>query len=255
MNGISLTRFVGILGVILSSAFYDRIASAQMRVLFPGESTDVNGVVVQCRARNSDMPNCNRDGAAYAKKVCFDLPFINDRNNCLEALSGAVFVDKDAAMACREEPFTNDVIRCMSAVRDKFFDEGEVNQCRNRAGSYQRFACFNSGGYAARCQPGGGEPPPCDRNGISQAKKVCNDLPVTVDQQTCLESIARARFVDSGAVSACAGEQFSRDVISCMRMIPNKYFDSGEVEGCKNQPFVTERLRCYGWAGYSAPCF
>ena len=111
--------------------------------------------------------------SAY-EAICKNMTFESERNNCIAKIRPYNYFNDTALMICAGFNFDSTKMECLGYISDKFYDNYEVETCRNSTFDSQKLACLRDNG-TTRPNPGPG-PGPIPTPGCISRQEALNQL-------------------------------------------------------------------------------
>ena len=192
------------------------IAARMMINILKGSDSTVKESTVQSeseQAKNEAVEFCRNEVRRHS------------RDDCLEIVAPARFVDRGALKLCKNQSY-HDHIDCLSAIVNKEYSPGLIEECGEKS-RHRQMDCLAKYGSLIMDDSDQEE----SRQAKNEAVEFCRNEVRRHSRDDCLEIVAPARFVDRGALKLCKNQSY-HDHIDCLSAIVNKEYSPGLIEEC-----------------------
>ncbi|MBI3566205.1 MAG: hypothetical protein HY079_13500 [Elusimicrobia bacterium] len=183
------------------------------------------------------------DGRDDAARLCGRLPFDSDKNSCLQQVSRARYIEREAAAVCAKLSFNDSIPNCLTAISDKAYLRAETDVCAKESFDDDKVNCLRGSGRSEW-----GQYPGADDH-REEAASACSRASFDSDRKDCVQVVGRSYYFDRGAIGVCSALSFSESYPKCFGAIADKEYLPAVLEICAKESFDDDKVSCLRSSG------
>ena len=185
----------------------------------PNNSSPMEHTQQSRQAINEVIEFCRKDIVSYK------------RNDCMNTVVTAQFIDTGAFDLCKKQPHHKQV-ECLLAIVNKEYYPSLIEECAEEL-SHNQAECLSRYGTSINNQNENHQAYN-SRQAINEVIEFCRKDIVSYKRNDCMNTVVTAQFIDTGAFDLCKKQPHHKQV-ECLLAIVNKEYYPSLIEECAEE--------------------